>query len=246
MRTRAMRMTLIAVGAATAAAMISGCGASSTTSQADSQSPVNHAASALSSGTASSSIAVGAHPPAPRSTAGPTAPSTSPRPSPLSTEAGNLHSAAKPTATVPRTPPASAPPMTPPTTQESVLLKLPGSTRSDVCVTVGSHRDVTSGSIAMGNFASAQKSYKSQYPHSQVPTVNLYVIPEHRSMPGVRITMTPTTATGKARTVRSTTVEPADIWKYYSVQLPVPESGSWRLKVASGSDHGCFDVTFRG
>lgn len=96
----------------------------------------------------------------------------------------------------------------------------------------------------MGNFRTAQKSYKSQHGHSQLPTVSLYVIPTHRSMPGVRITMTPTTTKGTARTITSKSVQQADVWEYYAVQLPVPAAGTWRLKVSSGTDHGCFDVTF--
>lgn len=142
--------------------------------------------------------------------------------------------------------PAGVPPATPPRTQQSILKKLPGSTKSGACITVGSQRDVTSGTIAMGNFRTAQKLYKSQHADSQQPTVNFYVIPKHRSMPGVTITMTPVTAKSKSKSIRSKDVEPADIWKYYSVHLPVPASGTWRLDVRSGADRGCFKVTFRG
>jgi len=98
----------------------------------------------------------------------------------------------------------------------------------------------------MGNFQAARKSYKSQVGHAQQPVVNFYVIPKHRSMPGVHITMTSTTTKTKARTVTSKAVESADTWEYYSVQLPVPASGTWRLEVTSGSDRGCFNVTFHG
>lgn len=140
--------------------------------------------------------------------------------------------------------PASAPPTSAPKTQGLVLDKLPGS-KANACVSVGSQRDVTSGTIAMGNFQTARKSYKSQHGHSEQPTVNLYVIPMHRSMPGVRITMTPIKAKGKTRTIKSTDVEQADIWSYYGVQLPVPSAGTWRLTVTSGADRGCFNVSFQ-
>lgn len=140
--------------------------------------------------------------------------------------------------------PATAPPATPPKTQTSILKKFPGSTKSSTCVTVGSRHDVTSGTVAMGNFQTAAKLYKAQVKKSQTPLVSLYVIPTHRSMPGVQITMTPVNAKGKSRTINSKEIEPADIWQYYSVHLPISSPGSWRLKVSSGSDSGCFDVTF--
>ncbi len=126
-----------------------------------------------------------------------------------------------------------------------VLDKLPGTTKSDACVTVGTKRDVTSGTIAMGNFKTARTLYASQHGKAK-RTVNLYVIPKHRSMPGVHISMKSTSGNGGTRTVTSKDVEPADIWKYYSVHLPVPAPGTWRLDVRSGSDQGCFIVTFHG
>lgn len=142
-----------------------------------------------------------------------------------------------------KAPPSDLPPSTPPKTQDYVLKKLPGTTKNE-CVDVGDNQDVTSGKVAMGNFQMAREQYSQLEKQSEQPAVNIYVIPRHRSMPGVRITMTPVTAKGTVKTVSSKDVEPADIWKYYSVHLPVPASGMWRLDVRSGSDNGCFKVDF--
>ncbi len=96
----------------------------------------------------------------------------------------------------------------------------------------------------MGNFQTARQQYAALQKQTEQPTVNLYVIPKHRSMPGVRIVMTPVTADGKGTTVQSKDVELADIWKYYSVRLPVAAPGVWRLDVRSGADSGCFKIDF--
>ena len=142
-----------------------------------------------------------------------------------------------------KTPPKNLPPSTPPKTQDYVLKKLPGTTK-DKCVNVGDEQDVTSGSLAMGNFQTARAQYAQLETQSEQPTVNVYVIPKHRAMPGVRIVMTPVTAKGTVKTVTSKDVQPADVWKYYSVHMPVPAPGTWRLDVRSGSDSGCFKVDF--
>jgi len=98
----------------------------------------------------------------------------------------------------------------------------------------------------MGNFQSARKVYKSLARGSDdVPTLDLYVIPKSRSASSVQITMTSMAAGSEPRTVKSTDVETADIWEYYSVHIPVPAPGVWKLDVRAGKDSGCFQVTFK-
>ncbi|NYI69151.1 hypothetical protein BJY26_003457 [Spelaeicoccus albus] len=140
-------------------------------------------------------------------------------------------------------PPPGLPPAHP-KSQKSVLKKLPGSTEAGKCVAVGPNSDVTSGTVAMGNFQRAKKLYKSQFASSQQPTVNFYVIPSSRAMPGLEIKLTRIGAKGSAHTVHSRAVQKANVWKYYSVHMAVPSPGKWRLMVKSGSDKGCFEVSF--
>lgn len=163
--------------------------------------------------------------PAPRGPAKKSAPTASSRPS--------------------ETTPASAPPSKAPKTQQMVLDKLPGNTRAGSCVSVRNKRTVTSGTIAMGNFKAAQELFRAHHDKPGSTTLNFQVIPKHRSMPGAHITLSPAKGPGKTHTSTSHDVEPANIWKYYSVQLPIPKAGTWQIKVQSGSDRGCFIVNFQ-
>lgn len=257
MRSRKATLTLAVAVVATSTMATAGCASTGTNAQGSSATATRQADSATSTADRSApSSSVGATTTPTESTR---SSATSKRASTTATAqasksrrgSGNVTSKSSdhppsPSSSSAEAAPASAPPSTAPKTQDLVLNKLPGNSKASTCVTVGSQRDVTSGAIAMGNFQMARKSYKSQHGHSQQPTVNLYVIPKHRSMPGVRITMTPTTGKGKARTIKSKSVEQADVWKYYGIQLPVPSSGTWRLTVTSGADRGCFNVNFHG
>jgi hypothetical protein len=128
--------------------------------------------------------------------------------------------------------------------QHSVLQALPGSASAS-CVTVGSGSTVRSTSLAAGDFAQARSDYRHQHPAPpQLPTVTLQVIPEHPgSMPGVVVDVVPV-GQGQPRTVRSHVTNTAGDVQYYSAQVPIQAPGTYRLEMRSGSDHGCFEVTF--
>lgn len=129
------------------------------------------------------------------------------------------------------------------TDQSSVLASLPGSTSSS-CASVGSHTDLRSGAVAAGNFAHARAQYAQTVASTEVPTVDLYVIPAHATkLTSLTITVDPT-GTGPTTTLTSKSVEQADTWSYFAVQLPVPAAGGYQLTMVSGPDRGCFLVTF--
>lgn len=96
----------------------------------------------------------------------------------------------------------------------------------------------------MGDFVVAKKAFRAANRNNQESSVTLYVIPQSRTMKKVTIRLTPISANAKAETVRSTEVQTADVWKYYSVHLRIPAPGLWRLDVHSGHNHGCFEVNF--
>jgi hypothetical protein len=124
-----------------------------------------------------------------------------------------------------------------------VLASLPGSSSSS-CANVGSHTDLRSGAIAAGNFAHARAQYSQTVASTEVPMLDLYVIPQHAAtLTSLTITLDPT-GSGPTTTVTSKSVEQADAWSYFAVQLPVPAPGGYQLTMVSGSDRGCFLVTF--
>ncbi len=128
--------------------------------------------------------------------------------------------------------------------QNAVLESLPGSNSSD-CVSVGDGRDLRSGDLAAGNFETARQQYADDDSGSEQPVVSLYVIPRHtKPMSGVTVTMKPMGRSGKSVSVSSDVAQTANAWSYYSVSIPVPSPGAWRLTAVSGADRGCFDVTF--
>jgi hypothetical protein len=127
--------------------------------------------------------------------------------------------------------------------QSTVLASLPGTT-SATCEDVGSHTDLRSGSIAAGNFAHARAQYTQTVASTEVPELDLYVIPQHAAkLTTLTITMDPTDS-GATKTLTSTSVQQADAWSYFAVQLPVPAPGGYQLTMVSGADRGCFLVTF--
>jgi hypothetical protein len=127
--------------------------------------------------------------------------------------------------------------------QSTVLASLPGST-SSTCENVGSYTDLRSGSIAAGNFAHARAQYTESAALTPVPQVDLYAIPRHAAMlTTLTITVDPTGA-GPTKTLTSTSVQQADAWTYFAVQLPVPAPGGYQITMVSGADRGCFLVTF--
>jgi hypothetical protein len=128
--------------------------------------------------------------------------------------------------------------------QSRVLDALPGS-RSASCAIVGDRTDVRSGDVAAGNFVVARKSYAKQVPIAEVPTVFLYLIPQHAASLRVATARVSLVGSGTSRMVTSTSVEQADQWQYFAMQIPVRQPGRYRLTMAAGTDRGCFEVTFR-
>jgi hypothetical protein len=136
---------------------------------------------------------------------------------------------------------ASQPGGTHPRNQKSVLDSLPGNT-SEKCVAVGKRTDVRSGSMAAGNFAQARQSFRSATGPDPA-TVHLYFVPE-QSGASPTLTVTMTSPDGGKATVSSNQVETANTWSYYSVELPVPSSGTWMLHARAGTNRGCFKIRF--
>jgi hypothetical protein len=124
-----------------------------------------------------------------------------------------------------------------------VLASVPGSSSSS-CESVGTHTDLRSGAIAAGNFAHARAQYTQTATSTEAPKVDLYVIPQHAAhLSTLTITIDPTGA-GATTTLTSKSVQQADAWSYFAVQLPVPAPGSYQLTMVSGADRGCFLITF--
>jgi hypothetical protein len=127
--------------------------------------------------------------------------------------------------------------------QSTVLASLPGSSAA-TCENVGSHTDLRAGAIAAGNFAHARAQYTQLAATTEVPQLDLYVIPQHAAkLSTLTITIDPTGA-GASKTLTSKSVEQADAWSYFAVQLPVPAPGAYQLTMTSGTDRGCFLITF--
>lgn len=129
--------------------------------------------------------------------------------------------------------------------QRSVLKSLPGSTAAK-CQVVRNRRDVLSGSMGAGNFQQARQQFKTDYGTTEVPMLNMYAIPEHAGhLKKVTAVINPRGA-GQSTRVTSKTVEPADAYRYFAMQLPVRKPGTYRISLRSGHDSGCFIVTFKG
>jgi hypothetical protein len=126
--------------------------------------------------------------------------------------------------------------------QTQVLDSLPGSDAAD-CADVGSRADVRSGSMAAGNFRIARSKYAAEAGRSEAPELFLYVIPQ-RPKHLHKLTVSVDPASGPTRTVTSTSMERADVWRYFAVDVPIARAGAYRLTMVSGSNKGCFDVMF--
>jgi hypothetical protein len=127
--------------------------------------------------------------------------------------------------------------------QTKVLNALPGSSAAS-CAVVHNQRDLRAGSVGAGNFQNMHADFKSSYGKTEVPELNMYLIPQHaKHMRKVTATVDPF-GSGQTRTVKSTSVEDAEASRYYALQLPVAKPGKYRLTFAAGQDHGCFVVSF--
>jgi hypothetical protein len=147
------------------------------------------------------------------------------------------------------TPPESAPyPTTgrgaePVSDQTKVLGSLPGIAKS-TCAQVGTHADLRSGGIGMGNFETARRDFAEQFGKTEVPQLNMYIIPQHtKHLTSATVRVDPP-GSGQPSTIVVKDVEQADIYRYFPLTLPVRSPGSYRLSVTSGADRGCFIVTF--
>jgi hypothetical protein len=127
--------------------------------------------------------------------------------------------------------------------QSSVLLSLPGQS-STTCLVVGGKSVVHSGSMGAGDFVAARAAYAKNAPSQEVPTVSLYFIPQHAKKLGtLHVQVTPL-ASGKAKALKTSATDIANVWKYFPMTVPVPSPGQYRLRVTAGADEGCFVVTF--
>src|ERR1700712_4681683 len=125
--------------------------------------------------------------------------------------------------------------------QTVVFERLPGNT-SGACIVVGGRRDVRSGGFVGGSFDDARKSYGKVRPGLNRKQVRLHWVPQHtKPMGGV-----PVVATSGNKSVRviQRSVADAEQWKFYDTLVKLPSRGTWRFKVSSGPDHGCFVVSF--
>ena len=173
--------------------------------------------------------------------------SASPEPMP-GTPSAQITTAAKGETSAPVAPVAEQTPgpSTPknPENQTRVLDSLPGNAKPG-CVEVGDRSDLRSGAIAAGNFADARAQYASNAGSQEQPEVHLYVIPQHaKQLHSVTVTMEPMSRAAKRSTVTSRSVEQADVWTYFSVHIPVPAPGEYRIRMVAGADQGCFVVDF--
>lgn len=123
--------------------------------------------------------------------------------------------------------------------QQDVLSNLPGN-RSGECTPVGKERDVRSGNLGAGPFDEARASFSVKSRSSR--KVDLYFIPTHaKKLTGVTVTAR-NAVTGASLTKKSKTIGDADQWKFYRLQLDLPEAGTWVLRAAAGQDAGCWVV----
>jgi hypothetical protein len=125
--------------------------------------------------------------------------------------------------------------------QTVVFQRLPGNT-SGACVVVGGRRDVKSGGFVGGSFDDARKSYGKVRPGLNRKEVRLHWVPQHtKPMGGVTVVAT---SGNKSVRVTQRSVADAEQWKFYDTVVKLPSRGTWRFKVSSGPDHGCFVASF--
>lgn len=131
-----------------------------------------------------------------------------------------------------------------PRTQTAVLTHLPGPAVAR-CVVVGASHDVRSGALAMGDFAAARATYAQTNGAYDAQPTHLYVIPESRSTRSATLTLTRIGGGAAPIRVRSEHAADAAQWRFFPIALAITRPGTWRIRAASGSAHGCFVATFR-
>lgn len=130
-------------------------------------------------------------------------------------------------------------------TATSVLNRLPSP--AGKCPAVGNGRDVRSGTMAAGPFNTAKAQFAASKPTSPESTkVRLYWIPKSGKVSphGLVLKITKVGAAGTANTVRDAVVADAGGVSFYDSQVPIASAGTWQIRATSGSDTGCFRVTF--
>jgi hypothetical protein len=131
----------------------------------------------------------------------------------------------------------------PPKNQIAVLQHLPG-VHASRCVTVGNRTDVRSGSIAMGNFALARQNFRTASSAYNADPSFFYVIPRSRAAKAVTVVASRLGGRHAPVRIRSRQVEQAAQWNYFPIQIQLPNTGTWRFRVTTGAEHGCFDASF--
>jgi hypothetical protein len=130
-----------------------------------------------------------------------------------------------------------------PKNQAAVLTHLPG-VAAGRCAKVGSRTDVRSGRTAMGNFAQARKNCGAAKSAYDADPSFFYVVPFSRATRSVTVVATRLGSNATPVRVRSHQREEAGQWNYFPIQIQIPASGTWRFRVTTGSEHGCFDASF--
>ncbi len=130
-----------------------------------------------------------------------------------------------------------------PKNQAAVLKQFPG-VGAGRCVKVGSRTDVRSGRTAMGNFVLARKNFGAAKSAYDADPSFFYVVPFSRAAHSVTVVATRLGASSKPVRVSSHQREEAAQWNYFPIEIQLPASGTWRFRVTTGSEHGCFDASF--
>jgi hypothetical protein len=128
--------------------------------------------------------------------------------------------------------------------QASVLASLPGR-KSSSCAVVRGARDVRAGSVAAGNFQSVRQYFRSNYGKTETTEIPMYVIPQHAGHLSRMTARIAALGEGTSRTLSSKSVEAADAYRYFAVQLPIARPGKYRLTFVSGQDRGCFLISLK-
>jgi hypothetical protein len=130
-----------------------------------------------------------------------------------------------------------------PKNQAAVLKQFPG-VAAGRCVKVGTRTDVRSGRTAMGNFALARKNFGAAKSAYDADPSFFYVVPFSRSARSVTVVATRLGAHSTPVRVSTQQREEAAQWNYFPIEIQIPASGTWRFRVTTGSEHGCFDASF--
>ena len=95
----------------------------------------------------------------------------------------------------------------------------------------------------MSDFQAARRQY-AQRGRASSAKVDLSIIPEHaQHLSAATVRVTPP-GSRPTSTVRTTNIAVAEPYRYFALVLPVAGPGTYQLRVTSGSDRGCFSVSF--